>query len=374
MQKNINCLKYYQLYANKYNFIKLLIMNELNSSSTFPYKNVHNFHSNIFVFIKKLFIFAEHLKLNNMKIYRFHVSRNIGGIIRKQSNHSIEVIIKSDTKKDCILLAQTILNSPYLNNYYFSNYTHDISNIDNEHIINITKNHKKCILLAYLNSGNPVNYEDYFLYWDDIYSFSTNLNDDFEKHLKLSDERFKNHAEQSKLAEIKKQDDFQLILDVESIEGISFTIENKTTTKSFKKIIKDVKDITEIKDMFSTYLEWREHWSRYLEYYINFENKIKDILDAQEAEHDIDDGHFCYTLRENFAQFTKDKSIHGYSDNHIASDKIKKAYYEKFGENTLDFDAEMSQLYVYTDNREEAEQFLLWSYLTYIKPTLNSIK
>lgn len=309
-----------------------------------------------------------------MKIYSFHLSRNIGGIIRKQCNHSINVIVKSDTKKDCSLISQTILNGVSINDYYLNNYAHNISDIDNEYIQNITKKHEKCILLAYLNSGNPVSYEDYFLYWDNENSFNPNLLFEFENHLKLCEERLQKHNEKSKLNEIKEQDNFQLILDVESIEGISFTIENKTNLNSFTKIIKDIKDITDIKDMFSTYLEWREHWSSYLEYYNDFENKIKDILNEQEAEHDVDDGHFSYTLRENFAQFTKDKSIHGYSDNHAASKKIKKAYGEKFGKNTLDFDAEMSQLYIYTDNREEAEQFLLWSYLTYIKPTLNSIK
>lgn len=64
-----------------------------------------------------------------------------------------------------------------------------------------------------------------------------------------------------------------------------------------------------------------------------------------------------------------------YADNNVAAIKIRKMYEKKFGKkHTLRFDSESEYCYVYTKNREEAEQFVWWSFKDIIEPVLADIR
>lgn len=103
-----------------------------------------------------------------------------------------------------------------------------------------------------------------------------------------------------------------------------------------------------------------------LRYYDNFEDNIEKILNDSFIDGDPDDDTDIgsYSIGDEYATYMK------LSDNHEAADVLKYSYKEMYGENTLDFDPERSNCYVYTYDRNEAKQFLLFVYNKYIKSEL----
>lgn len=153
-----------------------------------------------------------------------------------------------------------------------------------------------------------------------------------------------------------------------SFQGAKFNIDGKTKSYSIMKLLK-------LKDFLDTHLKYCAYIYRDLDYYQDYETKVDQYLTEQEEgmkqaqEHLKQGEEFEYSVSENFTKFLQ--TSNGIMlDNHQASKILKKEYTEKFGDNTLLFDAEMSYCYVYTKDREEAKQFLLFVYEKYIKSFL----
>lgn len=111
-----------------------------------------------------------------------------------------------------------------------------------------------------------------------------------------------------------------------------------------------------------------------LKYYHNFEDRISRMLDEQEEQykdHFADDGQpLFYSVGGNFGGFMEISTISGYSNNNEAARVLEEKYKQLNPDNTLEFDAEMSYCYVYTRDRKEAEEFLVYSYREIIRPFL----
>lgn len=158
-------------------------------------------------------------------------------------------------------------------------------------------------------------------------------------------------------------------LQLDSFKGAEFNIEGKTKSYSIMEMLK-------LKDFIDSHLKMCAYHWRDLNYYKDYdEAKVEQYLSEQEEgqtqaqEYLNQDEEIEYSLGDNFAKFLE-TSNGRFVDNNEAAKIIKKEYTEKFGENTLVFDPEMSHCYVYTKDREEAKRFLLFVYNKHIKPYL----
>ena len=157
----------------------------------------------------------------------------------------------------------------------------------------------------------------------------------------------------------------QPFVEITAFKGAEFNINGETRTFSIMELFK-------LKDVLKEHLKTCAHLWRDLNYYKDYdEAKVDKYLSEQEEDQEQVQEYkeeLQYSLGENFAKFLGTSSV--MADNHQASDILKKEYTEKFGENTLEFDAEMSHCYVYTKDKQEAKQFLLFVYEKYIKSYL----
>ncbi len=161
----------------------------------------------------------------------------------------------------------------------------------------------------------------------------------------------------------------QPFVTLNAFKGAEFNINGETKTYSIMELFK-------MKDFLKGHLKTCAHLYRDLKFYEDYdEAKIDKYLKEQEdgqsqaQEYLKQDEDFQYSIGDNFANYfnTSNRKILG---NHQAEVIIKKEYSDKFGQNTLDFDSEMSHCYVYTKDKEEAKQFLLFVYEKYIKSYL----
>ena len=157
-------------------------------------------------------------------------------------------------------------------------------------------------------------------------------------------------------------------IQLDSFKGAKFNINGETKSYSIMQLFK-------MRNVIDQHLKNCAYLWRDLNYYKDFETKVEQLLSEQEEgqtqsqEYLNQDKKIQYSLGENFAKFLE-TSNGRFADNHEAAKIIKKKYTEKFGDNTLEFDSEMSYCYVYTKNKDEAKQFLLFVYEKYIKSFL----
>lgn len=151
-----------------------------------------------------------------------------------------------------------------------------------------------------------------------------------------------------------------------SYKKIKFKIGEESTELNIKSII-------ELQKMLNDFIVYYENWEPYIDYYSKFtkdkiSRNINDILN--------DSGE--YMIGENFALFldTGDEVSDGYvlANNNEAAEIIKEKYTTEYPDNTLQFDPEYSYCYIYTKDKDEAINFIWWSYKNIIKPKLESVK
>lgn len=151
--------------------------------------------------------------------------------------------------------------------------------------------------------------------------------------------------------------------------GATFNIDGKTKPYSVMELFK-------MKNVLDSHLKNCSHMWAHLEYYKDYgeariEQRLKEQEDGIKTAQDYleQDEEFEYSIGDNYADYIK-TSTGVMSDNHKAAKIIKKEYTKQFGKNTLVFDSEMSYCYVYTKDKKEAKQFMLFVYEKYIKPYL----
>jgi hypothetical protein len=163
----------------------------------------------------------------------------------------------------------------------------------------------------------------------------------------------------------------ELIIQVISFEkGIEFQIGKEKKILSWKSIF-------QIKDTLKQHTQWYENWYPYIKYYENYsKEKISEYLKNAKNE----DGN--YQIGDNYAIFLPEKlkpksdNMPKMCDNNNAAKILSKEYKKEVGINRLkklSFDPEMSHCWISTKDLKEAENFLWWIYLKYIKPTLNTV-
>jgi len=155
----------------------------------------------------------------------------------------------------------------------------------------------------------------------------------------------------------------QPFIQITAFKGAEFNINGETKSYSIMELFK-------LKDFLKGHLKTCAYLWRDLNYYKDFETKVDKYLTEQEEgqeqaqEYLGQDEKFEYSIGDNYAKYLE------VSDNNKASRILKKEFTKKFGKNTLQFDAESSHCYVYTKDKEEAKQFLLFVYEKYIKSYL----
>jgi len=160
----------------------------------------------------------------------------------------------------------------------------------------------------------------------------------------------------------------QPFIHISAFKGAEFNINGETKSYSIMELFK-------FQDFLKGHLKTCAYLWRDLNYYKDFETKVEQILTEQNNTKELDEAfdivdivdeeeEFQYSIGDNYAKFLE------VSDNNKAAEILKKEYTKEFGQNTLEFDPESSYCYVYTEDREEAKQFLLFVYEKYIKSYL----
>lgn len=137
----------------------------------------------------------------------------------------------------------------------------------------------------------------------------------------------------------------------------------------------DLGTVSEVIQHLKFLIDYMEHYKHYVRMYKDYSEAIIDEeLDKEESEFDDTMNEYRVGCDFNtYCNILDDKILQSITNDNAS--KLFKAQYEKvYGKSTLIFDPERSFCYVYTKDKKEAKQFLLFTYNKVIKPALEKVQ